>query len=283
MNYDYKIVVDSSADLPDDVIKAGNFQTVPLTLHLGDYSVVDDDKFEPADFLRRMKESKDYARSACPSPGDYIKSYRGSEKRVYVITLSSKLSGSHNSAEQGKAIYSEEEGCEGKDIHIFDSKGAGGMLLQAALKIMELEKAGKTFEDVVKETTDFIEDSHIFFLLDNYDNFRKNGRISNIQASLLDTLHIKLIMQDNGAGEIAKAAQDLSFKRALNHMCKLVVKNVKNPAERVLIVTHCANESQAKWVLSEILKKCKFKASYVLEGRGITTMYANEGGILVSY
>ncbi len=280
---EYKIVVDSSADLPQDVLEKGNFETVPLTLHLGDYSVLDDENFEPADFLRRMKKTEDYARSSCPSPGDFIKAYRGEEKRVYVITLSSKLSGSYNAAEQAKFIYSEEENCEGKSIHVFDSKGAGGMLLQAALRIMELEAEGKTFQEVVALTTKYVDESHIFFLLDNYDNFRKNGRISNIQASLLDTLHIKLIMQDNGAGEIAKAAQDLSFKRALNHMCKLVVKNVKNPAERVLVVTHCANEKQGSWVLKEILKSCKFKASYLLEGRGITTMYANEGGVLVSY
>ncbi len=279
----YKIVVDSSADLPQEVLASGNFSTVPLTLHLGSYSVIDDNKFQPADFLRRMKESSDYARSACPSPGDYINAYRGPEERIYVITLSSKLSGSHNSAEQAKAIYAEEENCEGKSIHIFDSRGAGGMLLQGALKIMELEKSGKSFAEVVEETSKYMGQSHIYFLLDNYDNFRKNGRISNIQASLLDTLHIKLIMQDNGLGEIAKAAQDLSFKRALNHMCKLVVKNVINPAERVLVVTHCANEKQGKWMLGEILKQCKFKASYLLEGRGITTMYANEGGILVSY
>ncbi|MDO4541718.1 MAG: DegV family protein, partial [Bacillota bacterium] len=239
--------------------------------------------FVPADFLARMKESKDYARSSCPSPGDYIAAYRGEEDRVYVITLSSKLSGSYNSAVQAKSIYGEEEKCQGKKIHVFDSKGAGGMLLQATLKIMELEEAGKTFDEIVTETTRYINESHILFLLDNYDNFRKNGRLNNIQAALLDTLHIKLIMQDNGEGEIAKAGQDLSFKRALNHMCKLVVKNVKNPAERILVVTHCANDKLGKWALSEILKHCKFKASYLLEGRGITTMYANEGGILISY
>ncbi|MEG1496208.1 MAG: DegV family protein [Clostridiales bacterium] len=279
----YKIVLDSSADFPPEVMALGCFEIVPLSLQIGDYFVVDDDNFQPADFLQRMKDSDDYAKSACPAPGAYINAYRGDEERVYVITLSSKLSGSFNAATQGKAIYADEEKCEGKSIEIFDSKGAGGMLLKIAFSIIELEKAGKSFDEIVEMTYKTIEDIHIYFLLDNYDNFRKNGRISNIQASLLDTLRIKLIMQDDGHGEISKAGQDLSFKRALNHMCKLVIKTVVNPENKILVVTHCANAIQGKWVLDEIMKKCKFKASYLLEGHGITTLYANEGGILVSY
>ncbi|MEE0776934.1 MAG: DegV family protein [Bacillota bacterium] len=278
----FKIVLDSSCDFPAEMLQEECYQVVPLTLHIGDYSTPDDESFDAADFIIRMKQSPDYARSSCPSPGDYINAFKGETDEIYVITLSAKLSGSYNAAIQAKRIFEEEHG-KSKQIHVIDSRGAGGMLLQAALKIKELKEQGYSFQDTVKRIDKYAGESRIYFLLENYENFRKNGRISNIQASLLDTLHIKLIMQDNGEGEIIKAGQDLSFKRALNHMCNLVIKNAKNIEERILVVTHCANRSQGEFALKQILKKCKFKAAYLLEGRGITTLYANEGGILVSF
>lgn len=278
----YKIVLDSSADIPKEFLDLGCFEIVPLTLQIGDYFIVDSVDFDAPAFLSRMKASEDYAKSACPAPGVYMESYKGDADRVYVMTLSSKLSGSYNSALQGKNIFEEEFG-NSKKIHVFDTKSAGGTMFHNVLKLLEMEKEGKSFEEIVTTITKRIDNSHIYFLLDNYENFRKNGRISNVQSSLLNALHIKLIMEDDGNGEIQKVGQDLSFRRALTHMCKLVIKNATNPEDRVLVVTHCANKEMGTFVINEITKKIKFKATYLLEGWGITTMYANEGGILVTY
>jgi len=83
----YKIVVDSCCEIPEEYKNDKRFDIVSLTLRIGDYEVIDDEKFDQLDFIKRVAESPEAARSACPSPDAYMESYNVDEDRVYVITL----------------------------------------------------------------------------------------------------------------------------------------------------------------------------------------------------
>ena len=107
----YRIVVDSCCDLPDEYRKNEHFVFVPLTLEVDGENIVDDENFNQIEFIEKMKKSDSCPKSACPSPDAYVKAYESDEMTdVYVVTLSSKLSGSYNSAELGRNIYIEEDG-----------------------------------------------------------------------------------------------------------------------------------------------------------------------------
>ena len=97
----YKVIGDSCCDYTP-VLKADpHFTIVPLTLEIGDYSVVDDDHFDQLDFLKRVHASPIGPKTACPSPEAYMKAMEDSDaEEVYVITLSEHLSGSYQAASQ---------------------------------------------------------------------------------------------------------------------------------------------------------------------------------------
>lgn len=122
MNMSYKIVGDSCLDLTRQMREDSRFQIVPLTLQVDDTMIVDDESFDQEAFLQLVKESQECPKTACPSPEAFKKAYECAEEDIYVITLSSHLSGSYNSALVGKNLYEEEHGP--KNILIIDSESA---------------------------------------------------------------------------------------------------------------------------------------------------------------
>lgn len=149
----YKIIVDSCGELPESYKKDEHFESVPLTLDIDGYQIVDDETFDQADFLRRVAASPNCPKSSCPSPQRYMEAYTCEADHVYAVTLSAELSGSYNSAELGKKLYEEEYGA--KDIHVFNSCSASVGQTLIAMKVEEYEKAGLPFEEVVAKVDAF--------------------------------------------------------------------------------------------------------------------------------
>lgn len=139
----YKIIGDSCIDLPKALWGDKRFAFVPLTLEIGDYRVVDDEQFDQKDFIARVKASRDCPRTACPSPEAFLKAYEAAEAdEIYVITLSSHLSGTYQSALIGLHSFEEEHPDSGKRIHVFDSKSASAGELNLAFQIVKYKEAG---------------------------------------------------------------------------------------------------------------------------------------------
>ena len=114
----YKIIADSCCEFPEEYRKDPRFQSIPLELMVEEEVIIDDETFDQADFLRKVAASPKCPKSACPSPEKYMEAYRTEAENVFVFTLSSKLSGSHNSAELGKKLYHEKYG--DKNIYVCD-------------------------------------------------------------------------------------------------------------------------------------------------------------------
>lgn len=275
----YKIVVDSCCELPEELLNDERFQTVPLELFVGDYHITDDETFNQAEFLNRVAQSPSCPRSSCPSPESFLKAFGTDAERVYVITLSSQLSGSYNSAELAVNLYREEYG-DG-NIHVFDSESASGGETQIVLKIMELEEAGLDFEEIVEKIEGFRSNIYTYFVLDNLETLRKNGRLSSVKALVASTLNIKPIMA-GCKGKIIQKAQCIGMKKALSRLGELLAADLKDARDRCLIISHCNAPERAELVKKLILAKAQFKRVIILNTKGISSMYANAGGIIVT-
>lgn len=276
----YKIIVDSCGELFDDMKADGRFQSVPLELEVDGYHVVDDESFDQLEFIRRVKESRHSPKSSCPSPQRYVEAYLGEAEHVYVVTLSGKLSGSYNSAELAKKLYLEEH--KEKQIHIFDSCSASIGETLIAEKIQELEEAGKSFEEVVAETEKYIKDQQTFFVLETLDTLRKNGRLSNLKAWVAGALNIKPVMGSTPEGTICQLGQARGMAKALDYMVNEIVKRTKECEKKILSIAHCNCPERAKQVKEKLEKLAKFKDIRIVDTAGVSTMYANNGGVIVA-
>lgn len=276
----YKIIVDSCGELFDDMKADGRFQSVPLELEVDGYHVVDDESFDQLEFIRRVKESRHSPKSSCPSPQRYVEAYLGEAEHVYVVTLSGKLSGSYNSAELAKKLYLEEH--REKQIHVFDSCSASIGETLIAEKIQESEEAGKSFEEVVAETEKYIKDQQTFFVLETLETLRKNGRLSNLKAWVAGALNIKPVMGATPEGTICQLGQARGMAKALDYMVNEIVKRTKECEKKILSIAHCNCPERAKQVKEKLEKLAKFKDIRIVDTAGVSTMYANNGGVIVA-
>ena len=275
----YKIVVDSCCDLPPAALKDPHVVKVPLTIRVGESTFVDDDTFDQGDLLWSMRHSEDAPSTACPSPQAYWDAYQGADD-VYVVTLSALLSGSHNSAAQARRLM--EEDCPEVNVHVFNSCSASSGEVLVALKLRELAGAGLPFKKVVREVEQYIYEMQTLFVLESLENLRKNGRLTKMQAVVTSALKIKLFCGATPEGEICKLGQALSVKQALS---KMVDRMAADPGHegKTLALCHCNCLERAFQVKSWVEERCRFARILILEAGGITTVYANDGGIVAAY
>lgn len=276
----YKIVVDSCCELPEELKKDSRFEIVPLTLIVGDtYEKPDDESFDQKEFLQAVAQCPVSPRSACPSPERFMEAYRTEADHVYVVTLSSKLSGSYNSAVLGKNLYHETYG--EKQIYVVDSRSASCGETQIAYKIAQWEEEGLTLEEITSRIEQFVDGMHTYFVLDNLETLRKNGRLSGVKALVASTLSIKPVMAGE-QGSIVQLGQSVGIKKALAKMVDHVIRDVSDPEKKCLMITHCNNLDRANSVKDQILAKVKFKDVLIMDTAGISSMYANDGGVIVT-
>ena len=275
----YKIIGDSCTDITEKMKKEGTVSLVPLTLTIEEEEFIDDETFDQKEFLAKMKASPECPKSACPSPERYMQEFEGQEE-CYVITLSSKLSGSYNSAVLAKEMYLEEH--PDAKIEIVDSRSASSGQVLLAMKIKEFKENGFSFEEVTKKITEFRKTMETRFVLESLENLRKNGRLSRVTYTICNVLNIRPVMRADD-GEIVKVDQVRGHNKALMRMVEHITEDAKSAMKDIVVIAHCNNRERAELVKREILKRVPFKKSFIVETAGVSTLYANNGGIIVSY
>lgn len=275
----YKIVVDSCCELPETYKNDSRFEIVPLGLEVGDYIIQDDENFNQREFLQKVAAYPLCPKSSCPSPERFREAYHDGADEIYVVTLSSHLSGSYNSAELGKSLYSEKYG--EKKIHVVDSESASCGETQLVEKIVACKEAGLGFEETVKAVETFKRKMRTYFVLDNLETLRKNGRLSSVKALVATTLNIKPVMVGN-LGVIEQKGQAIGINKALAKMADCIVGDVENPEERTLMITHCNCSERAAFMRGLMEKRASYKSVLVMDTAGVSSMYANDGGVIVT-
>lgn len=281
MIVNYKIIVDSCGELTYRMKRSGVYETASLSMEVDGDIIVDDENFDQADFLRRVEASPECPKSSCPSPERYMELYGGDEERVYAVTLSSELSGSYNSAQLGRKLWMEEHGESGKKIYVFNSRSASVGETLIGLKIQECEENGLGFEETVSTVETYIDEQHTYFVLENLDTLRKNGRLTGIKSFVASALNIKPVMGSTPEGTICQLGQARGMKRALAKMADQIVKEGKTTKDKILAIAHCNCPERAREVERMLLDKIRVKDSFIVDTAGISTMYANDGGIIV--
>lgn len=280
MKYNYKIVVDSCCELKEEYLNDERFEVVPLSIEVGENQIIDDETFDQIDFLKKVAECPSCPKSACPAPGAYMEAYDTEADHVYVVTLSSALSGSYNSAVLAADLYEETYEKELK-IHIVDSETASCGELQIVEEIIRLEEKGLSFDEIVGRIEVFRSSVRTYFVLDTIETFKKTGRIKGIKALVATSLNIKPVLQGI-RGTIGQLDQGIGMRKALSRMVDHIVEDLKENSGRVLMISHCNAPERAEKVKQMILERASFVKVVVVNMRGISSMYANDGGIIVT-
>ncbi len=276
-----KIVYDSCCDLDLEMTKDIENIKVPLSITIGETTYIDE-SIDTHELLKAMKACKESPKTACPAPGDYYKAFEGEAQDVYVVTLSSELSGSYNSALVAKGTYMEDHPT-GKNIHVFDSRAASVAETLIYLKVKEMIKENCSFEKIVEKTSAYIADTKTLFMLDSLQNLAKAGRLNTITAKITDVLNIKLVCGATSEGTIEMIDKARGENNALNKLVDAIGKEGKQLEGRILAISHCNCMEKALRLKEKIMAKYNFKEIIVVETGGLSTTYTDQGGLILAF
>lgn len=280
MNIKRKIVADSSCELISEIIDGLDIELIPFNIEIADEQIVDDGTLNTSEFIEKMSKSKGHIKSAAPSPNLFLESYKNADE-IFAVCLTGKLSATFGNAVLGKKMFLEEY--SDKKIHVFDSGSAGPGESLIVYKIGELIKKDLSFEEIVEQVENFIKKMKTFFVLDSVENLVANGRISKTKAFIVNALNIKPVLYaKDGVIEIYEKVRGLrkAHKRLVEIIGELF-PNSKN--EKTLIISHCNCLDKAKSIKKSIEAFYDFKNIMIVGMKGLTSMYAYDQGIIISY
>ncbi len=277
------IIGDSCCDLNNELESAMNVKIVPLQIDIENQIFIDDNNLNVDVFRNTLKESKSGCKTACPSPDAYAAAMREYDACV-VVTLSSNLSGSYNSAVIAKNIVNEE--FPDKEIYVIDSlSAASGETLLAKRVFEELQK-GISLKDAVNCAEKMKEKMKTIFVLEDLSTMIKNGRLNRLAGKVATMLSLRPILSDNGNGEIMVRDKVRGTKNALTKMCNYILEETQNLTKNTveLIITHCNCEERAKEVKAEIMELCPAISNIIIvAAHGVSTVYGGQGGIITAF
>ncbi|HAU31007.1 MAG: DegV family protein [Desulfotomaculum sp. 46_296] len=186
------IVTDSTADLPETLVREYDITVVPLHVIFGSgESYLDGVEISTAEFYRRQKQSKELSSTSQPTPVEFAAVYQklgGPGKSIISIHISSAMSGTVQSANLASRM------ADGADIEVIDSRvvsmGLGIIVLEAAKCVRE----GKSKQEVIGAIRKMIEKMEIFFVVETLEYLARGGRIGKAQAFIGTILNVRPIL-----------------------------------------------------------------------------------------
>ena len=273
----YHIIADSGCD----IFKLGNssFATVPLTISTDKDHFLDDETLDTAAMIKHMLAYKGRSYTACPTTDAWLKAFDMEDGSVpdelYIVTLTSGLSGTYNSANVAKDIYLEHH--PGVKAVVIDSLSVGPEMVVILEKIAELKEAGVEFEEVVETIGAYCKKTRLFFAFQSLHNLAQNGRVNKVVAAAAGALGISVYGTASPEGEIAqlgKARGDNRVTAAL--FAEMEKAGYKGGKVRI---SQVENEQIAEKMKNTILKQYPDADVNIYPVRGLCSYYCERGGM----
>lgn len=272
------IVTDSCVDLPEYLLQQNNIHVVPLTIRVKDKEFIEGVNITPQEFYKEMEQSSELPQTSQPTPAQFAKVFKELTGKgpVLCLTISSKLSGSFNSANLGKELSGNTQ------VTVFDSMAASiGQGLQV-LKAAELVQKGMALPDILSQLNTMREEMKFLILLDTLDNLVKGGRLSHFQGSLAKLLHINVILYNvDGVPEILEKVR--GHHKSLERLLELVGKNRQCFLDQAIGITHVNNLADAQFLADKLKERYHPKEIIINEMGATVSTYAGKLGIIVAY
>lgn len=283
----YQILVDSCGDLSEGMKKNARIKLIPLRIQVGKKEYMDDEKLNCLELLADIAHSRQLPASACPSPDQYIDACDKEAERIYIITGSSALSGSYNSACVAKKMLQEESeagsGSSGQKICVIDSRTASAGEMLIARRIIQWENRGMPVETIVTKIQTYIKNMMTRFVLEDLTILERSGRLTGLKAKLADALHICPVLSSTREGTISQTGQARGIKRAVSAMLHRIADDGKKGEIDRMVIAHCCQKEGAAEVKRKLKKRFPHVPISLVETGGIASMYAGRGGIIVAY
>lgn len=274
-----KILTDSVADIPNEIVVSLDIEVLPLTVNFEDGSYKDGVEITREEFYKKLSMVKKIPTTSQVTPGEFInvfQSLTSSGDEVIAILLSSKLSGTYSSAVTAK------EHLKNDRITVIDSKyvafAEGLMVIEAA----RMAKKGCSKSEIIDRVAYMRENLECKFIIDDIEYLKKGGRLTTGQALIGKLLNIKPILTME-EGRLVFHDKVRGKKKAIKWILDLISENNYNLEEKTVGLFH----SDCHEFLIDLQKELNsnFKVKEIIESNvgAVVGSHAGPGCIAIAF
>ncbi|WP_096189170.1 DegV family protein [Evansella halocellulosilytica] len=276
-----KIVTDSTADIPESLVKDLNISVVPLKVHFGEETFEDGVDLNASQFYDKLKSANIIPTTSQPTPHQFETEYRRIHEEwpqddIISIHLSSKLSGTFQSAYIASQTLGDEV-----PLTVIDSRRASYAIGIIVVEVAKLAKAGATKEECLKRIDELLEDTTVYFMVDTLEFLEKNGRIGKASAVLGSLLKIKPILSLNEEGEVYPFEKVRGNKKAVSKIIQEFQNKYGNDPVHIGI-SHADAEDEAEKLMVKMKETFNMKESVITNIGPVIGTHVGPGTISVS-
>lgn len=271
-----RIVSDSSCNILS--VPGIEFACAPLTIYTEERSFIDDADLNVDDMLGYLSTYKGRSFTSCPNIDQWLSCFDNADV-IYVVTLTSNLSGAYNSAVQAVKIYKETH--PDAKVHVFDTLSTGPTMCLLIEKLAAYIEEGLPFEEICSLGQKYLTYTRLFFSLQSFHNLAQNGRINKAVALIAGKLGIRILATASTKGTIETVEKCRGEQRTLTSFVERIIEAGFKGGK--ILIAHCNNISFAEKIASAIKVKFPTAKVSITPTRGLCSFYAEKGGIILGY
>ena len=242
------IVTDSTAYLPQDLVKKYRIKTLPLRINWGEETFLDGVDITPQEFYPRLAESSRLPTTSQIPMFDFLQLFEelaADYQGIVVPLISSGISGTIASALAARAEFNK------VPVEVMDTKSTAAAQAMVTLAAARAAESGSSFEEVVRAARAAADDTETYFVVDTLEYLHKGGRIGGAARYFGTTLQIKPILFFNEEGKIDALERVRTKKKALKRLIALALEKA-NGGKVNLGIMHSVAPDEADLVRREL-------------------------------
>ncbi len=213
MKNNIALITDSTCDLPQNYLNQYNIEVVPLTIIWGEEQFRDGVNLTPEDFYQRLTSDPVIPTTSQPTPSEMVQVYEKAKengaKEIVILTISSAMSGTHESAKKAAELVD-------IPIHVQDSKSNTMSLGWQVLAAARAREAGGDVQAMLSAAEQARSSMVLMISLDTLEYLHKGGRIGGASRFIGTLLNLKpQITVNHQSGEVEGGRRSRTRKKAL--------------------------------------------------------------------
>ena len=281
----FRIVTDTSSNLPTAYLQAENITVIPFTFHTesGEQSCMDTASFDAKAFYTAMRNGEKVTTSQIPPQRfvDNIRPMLENGEDVLFVSMSSGISGSYASSKIA-ANQLAEEFPERKMLTVdtYSASLAEGIVVMRAV---ECRKEGLSIDETYQILRALRHRIAQIFTVGDLRYLKRTGRLSNLEAAVGTVLQIKPLLKGDPQGKIVCFAKVRGRQRAIEEMAKRYEELVVSPETQTVCISHADCEADAQ-ILASMLRRSKApKDILIVDSEPVTGSHVGPGALALFF
>jgi DegV family protein with EDD domain len=247
------VLTDSTAYIPDPILKQYNIFTIPLFVVWNGQSLRDGVDITPQEFYQRLATAKTMPTTSQPSAQDMKNAFQNLLDQGYDVLgifISSKLSGTVQSAHQALEMMPQ----AASRIAVVDSLSTAMAMGFQVVQAARAAQQGASLTECQQAALTAQANSSVYFVVDTLEFLHRGGRIGGAQALLGTALNIKPLLELR-AGRIEAVEKIRTKSKAIERMIELTAERVAGRTPVRLAAVHANAEAEAQALLEAAAAK----------------------------